>query len=181
MMNKKFGMALRVLCVAAGLTITSTVYSQENVSYTESQAAAGQLTYEERCATCHGYNLEGFELVPSLSGNLFSRRFGDRAADYLARNVQRMPPNEAGLSEEETANVLAYLFSRNGVEAGAMRLSADLELLAGYVIPAQELVDSRFTPRLPSYATNGPLNPASRLDDLTPVTNDMLLEPPADD
>ena len=53
MMNKKFGMALRVLCVAAGLTITSTVYSQENVSYTESQAAAGQLTYEERCATCH--------------------------------------------------------------------------------------------------------------------------------
>ena len=76
MMNKKFGTTLRVVSVAAGLTITSAVYSQENVSYTESQAAAGQLTYEERCATCHGYNLEGFELAPSLSGNLFSRRFG---------------------------------------------------------------------------------------------------------
>ena len=42
-------------------------------------------------------------------------------------------------------------------------------------------MDSRFTPRLPSYATNGPLMPNSRLDDLTPVTNDMLLNPPADD
>ena len=173
--------APRNLCVAAGIFVTSIVYSQENVSYTESQAAAGQLTYEERCATCHGYNLEGFELAPSLSGNLFSRRFGDRSADYLARNVQRMPPNEAGLSQEETANVLAYLFSRNGVEASTESLSADLDFLASYVIPAQELVDSRFTPRLPSYATNGPLMPNSRLDDLTPVTNDMLLNPPADD
>ena len=181
MTSKSFVVAPRNLCVAAGIFVTSIVYSQENVSYTESQAAAGQLTYEERCATCHGYNLEGFELAPSLSGNLFSRRFGDRSADYLARNVQRMPPNEAGLSQEETANVLAYLFSRNGVEASTESLSADLDFLASYVIPAQELVDSRFTPRLPSYATNGPLMPSSRLDDLTPVTNDMLLNPPADD
>ena len=98
----------------------------------------------------------------------------------ILRNVQRMPPNEAGLSQEETANVLAYLFSRNGVEASTESLSANA-FLASYVIPAQELVDSRFTPRLPSYATNGPLMPNSRLDDLTPVTNDMLLNPPADD
>ena len=91
MTSESFVVTPRNLCVAAGIFVTSIVYSQENVSYTESQAAAGQLTYEERCATCHGYNLEGFELAPSLSGNLFSRRFGDRSADYLARNVQRMP------------------------------------------------------------------------------------------
>ena len=154
---------------------------QEVVSYLDDQAVAGQEVYEQRCASCHGYNLEGFELAPSLSGNFFSRRWGDGTADALARNVQRMPPNETGLSEEEAANVLSYILSRNGIEAGSLALPADLDLLARYTIPAQELVDSRFTPRLPSFATNGPLMPVSRLDDLTPVTNNLLLDPPDDD
>ena len=154
---------------------------QEVVSFLDDQAVAGQEVYEQRCASCHGYNLEGFELAPSLSGNFFSRRWGDGTADNLARNVQRMPPNETGLSEDEAANVLSYIFSRNGIEAGSLALPADLDLLARYTIPAQELVDSRFTPRLPSFATNGPLMPVSRLDDLTPVTNDLLLDPPDDD
>ena len=154
---------------------------QEVVSYLDDQAVAGQEVYEQRCASCHGYNLEGFELAPSLSGNFFSRRWGDGTVDALARNVQRMPPNETGLSEEEAANVLSYILSRNGIGAGSLALPADLDLLARYTIPAQELVDSRFTPRLPSFATNGPLMPVSRLDDLTPVTNNLLLDPPDDD
>ena len=120
-------------------------------------------------------------MAPALIGNLFTRRFGGGSADNLARNVLRMPPNEVGLSEEETAKVLAYLFSRNDVEAGTAPLSASLEVLANYTIPAQELIDQRFAPRLPNYATNGPVLPISRLDDLTPVTNDMLLNPPEDD
>ena len=168
----------------AGLSLaihSSHSVGQEVVSYLDGQAVAGQEVYEQRCASCHGYNLEGFELAPSLSGNFFSRRWGDGTADNLALNVQRMPPNETGLSEEEAANVLSYILSRNGVEAGSLALPADLDLLARYTIPAQELVDSRFTPRLPSFATNGPLMPVSRLDDLTPVSNDLLLDPPDDD
>ena len=117
MTRKIFAVASGNLFISTGIFLASLVHSQENISYTEAQAIAGQQTYEQRCATCHGYNLEGFELAPSLGGNLFSRRFGDRSADYLARNLQRMPPNEVGLSQDETANVLAYLFSRNGVEA----------------------------------------------------------------
>ena len=163
------------------LCIPFLVTGQESVSYTQAQADAGQQTYEQRCASCHGFNLEGFELAPALIGNLFTRRFGGGSADNLARNVLRMPPNEVGLSEEETAKVLAYLFSRNGVEAGTAPLSASLEVLANYTIPAQELIDQRFAPRLPNYATNGPVLPISRMDDLTPVTNDMLLNPPEDD
>ena len=163
------------------LCIPFLVTGQESVSYTQAQADAGQQTYEQRCASCHGFNLEGFELAPALIGNLFTRRFGGGSADNLARNVLRMPPNEVGLSEEETAKVLAYLFSRNGVEAGTAPVSASLEVLANYTIPAQELIDQRFAPRLPNYATNGPVLPISRLDDLTPVTNDMLLNPPEDD
>ena len=89
------------------LCIPFLVTGQESVSYTQAQADAGQQTYEQRCASCHGFNLEGFELAPALIGNLFTRRFGDGSADNLARNVLRMPPTEVGLSEAETANVLA--------------------------------------------------------------------------
>ena len=181
-MKKKISLLPNIFfAVAVTLLPSATLLGQENVSFIEAQAQAGQQVYEQRCASCHGYNLEGFELAPSLSGNLFSRRFGDGSADNLARNVLRMPPNEIGLSEVETANVLAYLFSRNGVEPGSAPVSADLAILANFIIPAQELVDQRFAPRLPSYGTNGPVFPVSRLNELTPVSNEMLMNPPADD
>lgn len=168
---------------ALGLVFcTSVVAAQDqSVSFTERQATAGQQVYEARCATCHGYNLEGYELAPSLSGNFFSRRWGAGTADNLARNIQRMPPNEVSLSEQEATNVLAYLLSRNGIEAGDMALSSNIPNLANYTIPAQEIVNRRFSPRAPSFATNGPVVPISRLNDLTPVSNAMLLNPPADD
>ena len=117
------------------LCIPCLVISQESVSYTQMQADSGQRIYAQRCANCHGFNLEGFELAPALAGNLFTRRFGDGSADNLARNVLRMPPNEVGLSEEETAEVLAYLFSRNGVEVGTTPVSASLEVCLLYTSP----------------------------------------------
>ena len=51
------------------LCIPFLVTGQESVSYTQAQADAGQQTYEQRCASCHGFNLEGFELAPALIGN----------------------------------------------------------------------------------------------------------------
>jgi len=170
------------LSVFGAVFCASTANAQDDlVTYTESQAAAGQMLYEARCATCHGYNLEGFELAPSLSGNFFTRRWGSGTADNLALNVRRMPPNEVSLSELEATNVLAYLLSRNGVEAGDVALSEEIQTLANYTIPAQEIVNRRFSPRSPSFATNGPVVPTSRLNTLTPVTNAMLLDPPAED
>lgn len=174
-------MSIVKLTIFLALFNSSDSLGQENVSYSEEQSTTGQQIYEQRCASCHGFNLEGFELAPSLSGNFFTRRWGAGPADNLARNVQRMPPNEAGLSEGQVASVLAYILSRNGVEPGANLLPTNLEQLASLTIPAQPLVDQRFTPRSPSFSTNGPVLPVSRLDDLTPVTNDLLLDPPADD
>jgi alcohol dehydrogenase (cytochrome c) len=168
--------------IFAAVICASTANAQDNsVTYTESQASAGQAVYDARCATCHGYNLEGFELAPSLSQNFFSRRWGSRTADNLALNVRRMPPNEVSLSALDATNVLAYLLSRNGVEAGDLGLAEDIPTLANYTIPAQPIVNRRFSPRSPSFSTNGPVTPISRLNTLTPVTNDMLLDPPAED
>lgn len=151
-------------------------------SFTAEQAAQGELVYTEQCAICHGYNLEGFELAPSLSGNFFSRRWGDKPITALAMNLQRMPPTQAGgLGQRVNSQILAYVLQQNGVAAGATALPEALADLGDFFVPAQALVDQPFTPRIPGYASNGPVFPSSRLDDLTAVSNAMLLNPPADD
>ena len=173
---------LFVLFFPISVLSASVTSAQSNfVSYTQNQALSGQEIYETRCASCHGYNLEGYELAPSLSGNFFTRRWGSGTADKLALNVRRMPPNETSLSQKEATDVLAYLLNRNGVEHGKTPLSSDIQSLANYTIPAQKIVNRRFSPRTASFSTNGPVTPVSRLNMLTPVTNEMLLNPPADD
>ncbi|MBL4821552.1 MAG: PQQ-binding-like beta-propeller repeat protein [Gammaproteobacteria bacterium] len=155
---------------------------QSFATFTAEQASQGDQLYTEQCASCHGYRLEGFELAPSLSGNYFSRRWGDKPVTELAANLQRMPPTVAGgLGQLAYSQILAYLLQQNGVDAGATALPEQLAALGDLLIPAQELVNSRFSPAIPGYSTNGPLVPISRLNDLTPVTNAMLLNPPKDD
>ena len=150
--------------------------------FTADQAAQGEREYNEQCANCHGYSLEGFELAPSLSGNFFSRRWGDKPIAALAANLQRMPPTVVGgLGPRVYSQILAYMLQQNGVAPGATPLPEALTDLGGLMVPAQALVDQAFTPRIPGYATNGPVFPTSQLDQLTPVTNAMLLDPPADD
>ena len=152
------------------------------VSYTEAQAAQGRLGYEEHCAECHGFNLEGFGLVPSLSGSYFAERWGDTTADQLALDVQRMPPDNANsLGEPVSTQILAYVLQHNGIAAAAA-LPQGTAALSALVIPAQELARrSTFAPNPLRYYSDGPLVQSSRLQGLRPVTDEMLSNPPADD
>ncbi len=156
---------------------------QATVAYTESQAAQGKLAYDQYCASCHGFNLEGFGLVPSLSGSYFASRWGDTTADQLTLNIRRMPPGaEDRPSQMADIQILAYLLQENGIDAGEKPLPDETEALSVLLIPEQQLVTQRSTSAAPLiYQTNGPLLTSSRLQNLSPVTDDMLLNPPADD
>lgn len=180
---KPLSKLMRGLLASGFLVLLSTsALAQTPGGYTAEQAAQGEIAYEEQCAVCHGYNLEGFGFVPSLSGNFFSRRWGDRPVSDLATNLRRMPPTQpGGLDQQVYSQLLAFLLQRNGVEAGATPMPLAMADLDGLTIPAQPLVPTALNPRDPSYDTNGPLVPVSRLNSLTPVTDAMLLNPPADD
>ena len=153
------------------------------VSYTEAQAAQGKLGYEEHRAECHGFNLEGFGLVPSLSGSYFAERWGDTTADQLALDVQRMLPDAANsLGQPVSTQILAYVLQQNGIDADAVALPQGTAALSALVIPTQELArPSRFAPNPLRYYSDGPLVNSSRLLGLRPVTDDMLLNPPDGD
>ena len=94
----KSGACSLVICLGLGQSLLHGAQDDEvDVAYTEAQATQGKLGYEEHCATCHGFNLEGFDLVPGLSGSYFAERWGDTTADQLASDVMRMPPSAEDL------------------------------------------------------------------------------------
>ena len=156
--------------------------SQQVASYTLAQAAAGEAAYQQQCAACHGDNLEGFELAPSLSGDFFTRRWGGKAVAELAAELRRMPPEQVdGLDDRVYSNILAYLLQQNGAEAGDNPLPSEVAAMNEILIPAQAIRRQRSPRQRLAYLSNGPILPNSRLDDLRPVSNEMLLNPPADD
>ena len=156
--------------------------SQQVASYTLAQAAAGEAAYQQQCAACHGDNLEGFELAPSLSGNFFTRRWGGKAVSELAAELRRMPPEQVeGLDDRVYSNILAYLLQQNGAEAGDNPLPTEVATMNELLIPAQVIRRQRSQRQRLAYLSNGPILPNSRLNDLRPVSNEMLLNPPADD
>jgi alcohol dehydrogenase (cytochrome c) len=174
---------LLLVCLAIPLPLFAAEPGSQSVSFTAAQAALGEQVYVDSCASCHGANLEGFGLVPGLSGSYFADRWGDQAVAGLADDVRRMPPGaEDSLTGTDHANVLAYLLSSNGLAASATpvpELAADL---AGLIIPGSELgTPNRQAANPLVYRTDGPLTDSRLLDNLAPVTDEMLLNPPAED
>jgi alcohol dehydrogenase (cytochrome c) len=187
MITKLSSKAFTICTVLTGLSLYSMQLNAADdstaVAFTEAQASNGEIAYDENCASCHGFNLEGFGLIPGLSGSYFAGRWGDKTADLLAANVRRMPPGEEdSLARSDYTNILAYILQQNGIAASSQALPDASASLAGLMIPTAALSTARSSSSAPLlYNSDGPIVSSSRLDNLTPVTDDMLLNPPADD
>lgn len=176
----------RVFVSLAALSLTSIVNAQSApppATFTERQASDGKQRYEQHCASCHGFELQGFEMAPSLKGRNFDKRWGGKTADVLAAGVRRMPPVGPGsLPNKDYVDIVAYLLSHNGVKASDAALSADAAQWSKLTIPNQKLPPSMSLPNPPPrYGTNGPVAMNTRLDKLTPVTEAQLKNPPPGD
>jgi mono/diheme cytochrome c family protein len=99
--------------------------------YTEAQAKRGEAVYKLTCASCHGVALEGIEQAGPLSGARFTANWnGVTVGDLLERVKVSMPNDRPGtLSRQQTADVLAYVFSFNRFPAGKAELARQTELL----------------------------------------------------
>lgn len=156
---------------------------QPSLSFTQQQAALGELAYAADCASCHGDNLQGFGLVPALGGSYFANRWSGRPLAELALEVRRMPPGAAGsLGEETYTNILAFLLGRGGIAASQSALAGQLAALDGAVIPPMrsQAADSP-RPAAPLHDTAGPVAATTLLQNLRPVSDRMLQDPPAGD
>lgn len=92
-------------------------------AYTEAQAERGAQAFGEVCAACHAKRL--------FSDAAFRRAWNGRPVYSLFRLIQSTMPDDrpGALDRDAYVDILAYLFSLNGVPAGQAELPADDDAL----------------------------------------------------
>jgi S-disulfanyl-L-cysteine oxidoreductase SoxD len=130
--------ALLVICVIGAERTAESVWAEIYKSawagiYTNDQAARGESAYRERCASCHGAMLEGSDAAPPLAGRDFRDDFDEmNMADLFEKIQYTMPANRpAGLTEQQSADIVSYILKFNGFPAGSSGLPATVDDLRG--------------------------------------------------
>jgi mono/diheme cytochrome c family protein len=116
------------LAVAVAAQATRSV--NEGV-YTADQAKKGEALYMEQCAACHGDNLEGSGPMPPLAGKDFLANWtGKTLGDLYEKTQTTMPATAPGtLSPEQTADIVAFMLSKDNYPTGAAALEGKTEPL----------------------------------------------------
>ena len=132
---KKTVAALIVGGFLASLAATVGAQATRSVNegvYTADQAKKGEGLYKEQCAACHGDNLEGSGPMPPLAGKDFLANWnGKTLGDLYEKTQTTMPATAPGtLSPEQTADIVAYLLSKDNYPTGAAALEGKTEPLA---------------------------------------------------
>jgi mono/diheme cytochrome c family protein len=119
---------LASLAVAVAAQATRSV--NEGV-YTADQAKKGEALYTEQCAACHGDNLEGSGPMPPLAGKDFLANWtGKTLGDLYEKTQTTMPATAPGtLSPEQTADIVAFMLSKDNYPTGAAALEGKTEPL----------------------------------------------------
>ena len=169
-------LVLAMWLVAPSVFRTGDVSAQSptRLSFTEDQAEQGSADYAERCASCHGDNLDDGEVAPPLKGVDFRERWRAESPETLfLLTSDTMPQDQPGALDDATyAALLAYIYQENGSAPGADALPDDPDLLASMSPPRWSRGQGGgLAPgaALPPYPI--PRNP---LDRLRPVTDAML-------
>lgn len=116
-----------VLGVAA---VGATLMAQQPApsgAFTTEQAQAGRDLYATNCAGCHTPTLAGSGNAPPLAGNGFLASWaGKPTSDLYAIIRASMPPaGNTSLTDDNYADIVAFILQSNNVAAGSARLSAN--------------------------------------------------------
>ena len=114
-----------------GLTIAAQNKTTQDGVYSEAQAKHGDALYAKSCASCHGASLEGDAQAPALADADFAGEWNNQPLSDLFERIRTTMPGDAPgtLKPEEVADLMAYLFSRAKLPAGASALSTDVAAL----------------------------------------------------
>jgi len=146
--------------------------------FTEAQAQAGQAVFTGRCASCHEAGGETVRLISSGFTDVWRAR---TTRDLYTRIKTTMPfGNPGSLSEAETASVVAYILKGNGAAAGATAFTPATDVSINTIIAARRDAYAGYVSLSGMPAATGITFPGT-VAKYTPVTEEMLLNPPAAD
>ena len=95
--------------------------------YTEAQSARGKAAYEQQCSFCHLSDLRGQGFAPPLVEDAFRDRWADGNLGDLFTIVKLTMPQDkpASLTDQEYADIVAYLLKSNQYPSGQQELIPD--------------------------------------------------------
>jgi mono/diheme cytochrome c family protein len=126
------GLALLVAALPGAAAI-----AESKVTFSQAQVERGRAEFERSCTDCHGHNLDDGEFGGApLRGSAFRDKWFGGSVDFLFDFMKHnMPPDRPeGLTDETYASLVAYILSRNGIDAGGPDLPADPDAQANLII-----------------------------------------------
>jgi mono/diheme cytochrome c family protein len=106
--------------------------------YTDAQATRGVGLYKDQCAACHGDDLRGNDIIPGLTGQMFTGNWQGKSLGDLYDKIQMTMPalNPGSLTPEQTADLIAHMLSVSKYPAGKTDLASKTEALQQIKIDA---------------------------------------------
>ncbi len=183
-----------VICgaiAALGISIVLAAAQQPARSgpFTAEQATAGRAIYQSTCAACHLPDMKGTFEAPPLAGANFMNTWRNRPTSDLFTRIRNTMPisNPGSLSDQDAANLVAFILQANGAIAGTQALTAETIVPIGAVAtggappPAMQGGEEGAAPRPSAAPRIVGLTVMGEVKNYVPVTDEMLLKPdPAD-
>jgi len=129
----------RVITLLCSITafIAAPLFAQDSLSFTQEQADAGRAAYRDACQICHGSTLANGQFGTPLRGSFFREKWKGKSVGELQQFIfEKMPPDKVmSLTPEQSANLLAFILSRNDLMPGTEPLSGDYKSQMELLVP----------------------------------------------
>jgi mono/diheme cytochrome c family protein len=102
-----------------------------NGVFSATQAKRGEAIAGRRCAACHSADLAGGQDGPPLVGSDVLQAWSGTSAGDLFDRIRTTMPADApqSLSAQDTADILAFIFSQNKCPPGEQDLPSEVDAL----------------------------------------------------
>jgi len=102
-----------------------------NGVFSAAQAKRGEAIAGQRCAACHNADLAGGQDGPPLVGSDVLQAWSGSSAGDLFERIRTTMPADApqSLSAQDTADILAFIFSQNKCPPGVQELPSGIDAL----------------------------------------------------
>ncbi len=131
-----------------------------------------------RCSACHDGGGETIRLV----GPAFTQSWTKRSTRDLHTRIQKTMPltNPGSLTDAETASIVAYILRGNGAKAGTTAFTPTTDVAISTIISSRRDAYAGYVSPSSVALGTGVTFPGT-VEKYTPVTEEMLLNPPAAD
>lgn len=175
------------------LLLLAVVAGPAQALFTEGQVAAGEVSYNRHCSSCHHVELLGTGHGSILTGTVFVSRWENRTLTELFDTTSMLMPAGApgSLPRADYLNILAYILHRNGAATGESQLDPDAPVPIGRVLmgdgwlPPESSGDTTETWEGAGSIAAAAARAAGfinrKVEDFSPVTAEHLSKPPDGD